>query len=90
MKMLMKKSCVFHQKQEVYKHLLLADTLSTTTTPKSKVYRQMRNNWPVSLETLIPHTGSASKHVTKCCVPQLPCQDSEEAGLEIAEVNAHY
>lgn len=85
----MKKSCVFHQKQEVYKHLL-TDTLSIATTQMSKAYRQMRSNWPLSLETLLPHCGSATKHVTKCCVTQLPCLDSEEAALEIAKVNTHH
>lgn len=78
MRMPMKKSCVFHQKQEVYKHLL-ADTLSIATTQMSKVHGQMGSNWPVSLETLLPHGSSATKHVTKCCVTQLPCLDSEEA-----------
>lgn len=47
----------------------------------------MENHWPVSLETLVPCSGSATKHVTKSCVTQLPYLDSEEVSLEISEVH---
>lgn len=48
---------------------------------KCKVHGQMANDWPVSLETLVPHSGSAMKHVTESCVIQLPYRESEEVGV---------
>lgn len=45
----------------------------------------MENNWPVSLETLVPCSHSATKPVT-----QLPSLDSEEVGLEISKVHRLY
>lgn len=45
----------------------------------------MENNWPVSLETLVPCSHSATKPVT-----QLPSLDSEEVALEISKVHRLY
>lgn len=45
----------------------------------------MANDWPVNLETLVPNSGSATKHVIESCVIQLPYLESEEVGVQIAK-----
>lgn len=66
--------------------VLLADPLSIVPHKCLRYTNQRNTTGPVRLQSLVPHPGSATKHVAKSCVTQLPDPNGKDIGLEIAKV----